>query len=98
MKPINPVLPLFYAPCSKCGHQGNSHSMATGGAPFTYVCFACQDDATREAVRLNTNEQIRRFAREQPAWVAFARCSLGIERPRHTPPSPDWVGCRVEGW
>lgn len=96
MRPINPVLPLFYARCCVCGHQGDSLNMAAGDEPFTYVCSMHQDDATREAVRRNTNEQFARFRREQPSWCAAARRSLGIKRPSHLPPSPDWDGCGVD--
>ena len=96
MEPINPVLPLFYAHCHVCGYHGNSTHMATGDKPFTYVCFAHQDDATREAVRLNTSKQFLRFMHEQPGLVATARRSLGIRRPRRTPYTADWAGCGVD--
>ena len=96
MRPINPPLPLFYAPCVKCGTKGNSLSMAAGDKPFTYVCFACQDDATREAVRAHSNEYVRHLARENPALVAFARRELGLRRPSRTPYSASWEGCGVE--
>lgn len=97
MTPINPVLPLFEAHCSKCSGRVNSLSGVTGDKPFTYICFHCQDDETREAVRLNTNAQIVRFAREQPAWVATARRALGITRPLRTPYDPSWEGCGYGG-
>lgn len=93
MSPINPVLPFFEAHCWLCEGRTNSLSGATGDAPFTYICCNCQDDATREAVRLNTNTQMIKFAREQPSWVATARRALGIHRPLRTPYDLSWEGC-----
>lgn len=90
MKPINPVFPMFYARCSCCGTEGHSLNMAATTEPWKYVCFYCQDDATREAVRLNTNAQVRRFEREQPSWVAYARKCLNLPVPFGKADDPSW--------
>jgi hypothetical protein len=100
MQPINPVFPAFTALCCKCGQRTESPSAAAGDEPFTFVCFVCQDNATREAVWRHTNEQVRRFSREQPAWVAACRRARGIVMPRRAqcedPNDPAWAGCERE--
>ena len=97
MKPINPPLPLFFAPCARCGASGHSLDMATGSEPFTYVCFACQSDGTREEVRLAANAFVATARKQNPSLVARARSALGLQRPRNVDSSdPSWAGCGVQ--
>ena len=90
MKPINPAFPFFWARCGRCGAQGHSLNMAADPMPFSFVCFGCQDDATREEVRLHANAQVVRFSREQPSWVADARKALGFDVPPGRSDDPSW--------
>lgn len=71
MKPVYPLFPVFFAPCCKCGRETDSTVAATGDKPFTYVGWCCQDDSTREAVRIATNAAFSRagFADKHTARV-----------------------------
>jgi len=97
LRPINPPFPLFFARCVRCGYEGSSLSLATGDAPFTYVCFSCQPDDVREVVRLATNAAAIDARRYMPEQLAMARRYLGIKRPYKAPSDPSWAGCEVEG-
>lgn len=60
MKPVYPLFPVFKALCCKCGRETDSTVAATGDEPFTFVCWGCQNDATREAVRLTFDAAFRK--------------------------------------
>jgi hypothetical protein len=96
MRPIEQPYPLFTAPCVRCGRHGHSLNMACGDEPYTFVGFECQDDATREAVRLHSNKSTEEALKDRPLVVANARVRLGIRRPAKVPYDLSWSGCDVE--
>jgi hypothetical protein len=97
LQPVNPAFPFFTVFCNHCGHSTDSLTAAAiVDEMWCYLCFGCQDPATREAVRLHTNAQVLHYAARFPEMVAAARRRLEIKRPYRVPYDASWAGCGVQ--
>lgn len=71
----NPWTPRFVASCSKCNvFRAESHTAVADldAAPGTYVCWACQDEPTRDRVRLVADRAFMALSKTQQHNVRMA--------------------------